>query len=937
MYRRLVLFTYVILQSDLVVAESIVQKSAVVSSSVPSPAKAWDCDKNKQGNQWGCISPGLPVKSKGYYSPKSDASIERILTETSAAPKAVVPENRAKTPKLPIASVPANVPLPPSTVVPDKEQKIAVIPSPVSPPILTHQDDCAGTKTCVQTNETPKNAGVIAEDDGFQLFSPAFSRAQEHIFNRLHTRLKADPWNACVTDLKVPNPYDSMVTNRALRDTEPMQVDADYSEIFDKVVTSFSGDVKIKRADQNMLADKVNYNTLSETMDAQGKVYYSEDEISLYSDSALLNLNSDEARLRDALFISPRSAIRGSAKVVYQENKDFSHYKDVAYTSCPPGNQDWVIHAERFKMNKATGKAAAKNAWLEFKSVPVLYTPYISFPLDSRRTTGFLTPRPHLSGQNGIDISLPFYWNIAPNYDMTFRPRYLAKRGVMLGADLRYLNHMSNSELNFDVLPYDDKRNNQTRYQASFKNQTLLTPHLNTNIDLNYVSDKKYISELGNALSFTDIRHVRSVADLNYNREGVSFLTRIDNYQTIDQSIPNFQKPYRKLPQVALSLNHSFEKMPLDVGLDNDFTLFQHNTNVDGERLAIKPWVSAPVKTESGFIIPRASLLHRDYFLSKQIVDKASNITRDLPILSLDSGLFAEGNVDLFGRDFTHTLEPRLFYLYVPKSSQDDLPIFDTSPYDTNFDSLFRENRFSGLDRWQNANQLTVALTSRLIDKDTGRERLKLSVGDVVYFQDRQAQAYQFSQESPLNTIPAETNRFSNIVTELSGQLTDDFSFSSGLQWDPYASRAVRKQIDLHYRNKWGHIVNLGYHQRKGILAGSTSDDIIRQSDVSFRLPLLDSWFAIGRWQYSFLYNKTAESFLGLEKENCCWRFRIIGRHYINGLSLANNGQLTSVNSQALDESQTTVMFQIELKSLSGFGNDVDSFLRQSIFGYSDI
>lgn len=354
---------------------------------------------------------------------------------------------------------------------------------------------------------------------------------------------------------------------------------------------------------------------------------------------ALLNLNTDEARLRNAYFISPRSAIRGSAWVVYQENQDFSHYKDATYTSCPPGNQDWVIHAERFKMNKATGKAAARNAWLEFKSIPLLYTPYISFPLDSRLITGFLTPsKLHPSGQNGFDISVPFYWNIAPNYDLTFRPRYLAKRGMMVGADLRYLNRMSNNELSFDLLPYDEKRNDQTRYQASFRNQSLLTPHMSTNINLNYVSDKKYISELGNALSFTDIRHVRSVADLNYNRPGVNFLTRIENYQTIDQSIPAYQKPYRKLPQVALSVNHSFEKVPVDVGLDNDFTLFQHNTNVDGERLAIKPWASSPFKTESGFIIPKASLLHIDYFLNNQLAGKASTITRNLPILSQTPG-----------------------------------------------------------------------------------------------------------------------------------------------------------------------------------------------------------------------------------------------------------------------------------------------------------
>lgn len=920
MYRRLILLTYCVLNVDSVAAESA----------------TWNCDKSKNSNQWGCVSPSPSTRaSKGYYSPKSDASVERILSKKLVAQKPV----RVK-------------PLPPPTITP-KPVIPAVAPAlPTVTPIITRAApaippvarDKPINSTCVANcNKTSTPVQNIPEEDSFNVVTPAFSRKQEQVFNRLHSRLKADPWAGCSAQIKTPNPYDTMVSNRALRDTAPMQVDADYSEIFDKVVTSFSGNVKIERADQNMLADQASYNTLSETMNAQGNVYYNEDEIAMFSDSALLNLNTDEAHLRDALFISPRSAVRGSAKAIYQENKDFSHYKDVAYTSCPPGNQDWVIHAERFKMNKASGKAAAKNAWLEFKSVPVLYTPYISFPLDSRRTTGFLMPRLHPFGQNGIDISLPFYWNIAPNYDVTLRPRYLAQRGVMLGADMRYMNKMTNNELSLDVLPYDSKRNDQTRYQASFRNQTLLSPHMNTNVDLNYVSDKKYISELGNALSFTNIRQIRSGADLNYNREGVEFLTRLENFQTIDQTILAQQKPYRKLPQVALNLSHNFEKMPVNIGSENEFVNFQHNHNVDGQRVKIKPWISAPIKTESGFIIPKASLLHTDYFLNQQIAGKESNISRNLPIFSVDSGLFAEGNLNLWGTNYTHTIEPRLFYLYVPKSIQNDQPVFDSSVYDTNFDSLFRENRFSGVDRTQNANQVTVALTSRLVDPDTGKDRVKLSVGDIVYFQDRQAQAYQTSQSEGITAISSvETNRFSNVVTELSGQITDDFSFSSGLQWDPYATGdkdpITRKQIDLHYRNKWGHIVNVGYHQRRGLLAADTGSDTIRHSDVSFRLPIWDNWFAIGRWQYSFLYNKTAESFLGLEKENCCWRFRIIGRHYINGLTLAGNALPIGAVIPANGDSTTTMMFEIELKSLFPFrSHDVDTFLRQSIFGYSDL
>ncbi|NOT84886.1 MAG: LPS assembly protein LptD, partial [Methylococcaceae bacterium] len=677
MPRRIILISYLALQLDSAAAEST----------------GWNCDKPKNNRLWSCVAPTTQNGAVAAPKAKTDDSIEKILSDTLTNPKPLPKPAPQLKPKKALTVAPTTVPAP---VVTES------IPAPTETKDNTGEEAKqktateAAAQTCLEqspdnpelcnppTETEAKTEGMAEdqsktiaaeEDNGFQLFAPAFDPRQEQIFRRLQTRLKADPWAACSTNFKSANPYDTLVTNPGLRDTAPMEVDSDYSEIFDKEITSFSGNVDINRADQNMLADKANYNTLSGTMDAQGNVYYREDDMSMFSDSTLLNLSTDEAHLREALFISPKSAVRGSAKVVYQENKSFSHYKDATYTSCPPGNQDWVVHAERFKMNKATGKAAAKNAWLEFKSVPVLYTPFISFPLDKRRMTGFLPPRISPFGRNGLDMNLPFYWNIAPNYDALIKPRYLARRGFMLGADLRYMNQISNNELNFDILTSDAKRNNQTRYQASFKNQTLLSPHMNTNIDLNYVSDKKYISELGNALSFTNIRHVRSVADLNYNREGVNFLTRVDNYQTIDESIPANLKPYRKLPQVTLNLNHSFENMPLDVGLDNEFIVFQHNTNVDGQRLMIKPWISSSFKNESGFITPRASLLHTSYFLNSKNDDPSSNISRNLPIFSLDTGLFAEGNLDLFGTSLTHTLEPRLFYLYIPKSNQNNQPI----------------------------------------------------------------------------------------------------------------------------------------------------------------------------------------------------------------------------------------------------------------------
>lgn len=906
---------------------------------------AWNCNQSPDGKQWGCS--GINVLD-------TENTVKTTESNTTAPASPAAPA-RVPTPEKPAlnAATPVNNP--------DSEIDIPALPPKAAAD--------SNTKAAAADTKTPaccdNVTNAASNDSNFRILEPAFSQQQEQIFTRLQSRLRANPWGNCATSFNAPNPFANLTADKQLRETAPMDIDSDYSEIFEKETYNFRGNVKIKRADQNVLADQMSLNTLSNSVDAQGKVYYSENELSMFSDSVLLNLTNDQARLRDTLFISPGAPIRGKAGTVYQESKDFSHFKDVTYTSCPPGNQDWAIHAERLKINKAVGKGAAKDAWLEFKGVPVFYTPFISFPLDNRRITGFLAPHWGSSGQNGVDFSAPFYWNMAPNYDLLFRPRYLAKRGVMLGADFRYMNSFSRSKLGIDVLPYDDKRNNQTRYRGSFQNQTLLSTHTNTNIDLNYVSDKKYISELGNALSLTDIRHVRSVADLNYNREGVSFLTRMENFQTIDQSLAPNQRPYRKLPQVTLNLNHSFNNLPtpVDVGLDNEFVVFNHShtvddefgyRNVDGQRFNIKPYVSLPFKTAGGFAIPKFSVLHTDYLLNNQFAGKPSNISRTLPIASFDAGLFAEGSLNFNNTHYTHTLEPRLFYVYIPYTDQRAQPVFDTAVYDFNFDSLFRENRFTGVDRVQDTNQVTIALTQRLMDASTGREKLKFSLGDIIYLQSRHAMLDAidpngFASQSFYNRSLLQQNNhntFSNVVAELSGQITNNLSFSSGLQWDPYkydlpctqdgsnpgcfkaAKDIPRTQIALHYRSEPNQIVNLGYRYRQ---------DLISTGDVSFRWPLLANWFAVGRWQYSLLYDKTTESFLGLEKENCCWRFRIIGRRYINGLNVTDVGtQGAALNQQlvANSESQTAVIFQIELKSLSAFGDNVDAFLQKNIYGY---
>jgi LPS-assembly protein len=932
---------------------------------------AWSCTQNKDSQEWVCVGEKKPLEKveseTKSASPEPAKSIQQAPTEAVETNRPIVAEPvHAPVESVEPQSVPAeksvvevDAPKPTVSTKADEDTKQVVVAAKPStqPSVNANTKKLLQTETnrpgwtcdaksedknwnCKLVGADPKGQArpVETAESGMSLLTPAFDHNEELTFSNLKSQLKYDPWQYCTA----PGQKTGFVPGKNLREVSPLDIDSDYAEIFDNEIYSYTGNVEMVRADQRSVSNKASYDTVSGTLDLQGSVYYSEDELALHSESATLNLTSDKAKLRNSLFIAPATPLRGRASTIYRDSSTLSRYKDVAYTSCRPGNQDWVVHASELKMNKVSGEGAARNAWLEFKGTPVFYSPYLSFPIDDRRLSGFLAPSFGNTQRGGFNLTVPYYWNIAPNYDATLRPRYFSDRGVLLGGNFRYLTEMTGGRTDLEFMP-NDSRLDKARYSASIKNSTRFTSHIYSNMDLSYVSDKEYFSDLGNALSTaTYSSYLLSQANLGYANEGVSLTGHVDNYQSIDKAITSAGLPYRRLPQVNLNLNRSFDFMPLTTSMDAEYVYFQHDARVNGQRTDVKPFVSFPLQTASAFLTPKISLQHTQYALSDPkgvTLTTADSISRTLPIFSTDTGIFLEKNINLFSGSYLHTLEPRLFYVYIPRTNQDDIPIFDTSFYDPSFNSLFLENRFSGKDRIGDANQLTAALTTRLVDAKTGREKLKLSVGQIAYFQDRKV--FLPGYQEPLPGYFPDTDKFSNLIGELGAGFTDHVSLSSGVQWNPHLNDVVRHNVALHYIKEPGEIVNLGYRYRKNIIIPDTSGkrlyDVIN-SDVSFHWPVYNDWSAVGRWTYSLLNNSTQESFFGVEKENCCWRFRVIGRRWINSLITNQDPNLQNaaltIDTTATGVSQTGIFFQIELKSLTGVGEKLDEFFEKQIYGY---
>ena len=927
---------------------------------------AWDCEQGKNG-EWSCLNQGKPAPepSQPQATSKQTAPTETatpvVTSQPQPAPAPVATESPVQPASTETAekqpeATPAPAPKIRATIAEGQKPVIEQIPAEptarseaeATPAKSTKSAKAAGwscqsgdkTKNwdCDLSGPDPKGEAqaVVGTETSTPWLTPAYTNQQERTFQALRGEFAQDPWQNCSSWSARKRKIKG--TSKETRDSANTDVTSDFSEIFDGEILSFAGNVDLNRADQHLAADKASYDTVADTMDAQGNVIYSEDVMALSSDTFSISMNKDEARIRKAQFIAAEAPLRGTADVMYRDSKSLSRYHDATFTSCPPGNQDWVMHAGRVKINRESGQGSAKNAWLEFKGVPVLYTPYISFPVDNRRTTGLLAPTWGNTERNGFDIAAPFYWNIAPNFDNTITPRYMEKRGGLIRNKFRYMTEMSQGSLAAEYLPNDQLRN-KDRYSATYKDRTSFTEHLSTLADLNYVSDKDYFNDMNNALGFQTARFLPSSASLNYARPDVAFSTALHHYQSVDKTITDEGMPYDVLPRVSLNLGHSFENMPLALGMDNQYSHFYHSTLINGQRFNVAPSVSMPLESTAGFFIPKVTGQYTQYQLTNQTTaNQPDSVSRTLPIFSVDSGMTFEKQLDFGSSGYTHTIEPRAFYLYIPRKDQSDIPVFDTASYDTNYYSLFRENRFSGIDRIQDANQITLAGTSRFIDSSTGLEPLKISLGQILYFQDRTVN---------LPGVDTQTSSTSNFIGELGGQINHHLSYTTGAQWDPEANGIARGLAVLKYRNQPDEIFDVGYRYRRStpndqsafvnnLYNTNTTNTLnsqtavgqsISQTDVSFRWPIAAGWYGLGRWQYSFNFDKTTESFVGIEKENCCWRLRLLGRRYING---ANTTNILAPDAKP----ENAIFVQIELKGLTGFGNQVDQFLQQNLNGY---
>ena len=756
--------------------------------------------------------------------------------------------------------------------------------------------------------------------------------------------------------------YDpSLSKDSTVRDTSPAFARAQHVDSANQTIYHLTGNVNLQRADQELHADTATYNDDSTDYDAQGHVRY-QDNGSMLAAAHMRGNNNASTGVADGDLRYQMLKSRGNGVAQRGEMFDSDHrlYSFATYSTCDLGHHIWEIHAKSILQDYVKERGVARNATIRVYNVPILYLPYFTFPLDNERQTGFLTPIMSNTSRAGFRVMAPYYLNLAPNYDATLTPSIFTSRGAMLGGQFRYTFPGYAGQFDTEFLPHDMTSDSGTAAQTQGEDRYLIKYisishlwdgwYLATNF--NHASDRNYLYDFGSLLDNSAIGTLTSSVYAAGSGSWWNASIGGDVYQNVNPFLPDTVNPYNRLPRATLNLNIPLNRW-LEFGMNNEAVAFSKNQYmfgsetgsptyqrdfVDGDRLDLYPYLAADFQGSSWFVKPKLAYRYTAYDLDSDYANygyggilapgQTSPFTeqspsRSLPIASIDSGLIFDRNITLFGDSYTQTLEPRLYYLYVPYRNQNNLPLFDTSLMTFDYWQLFSPNQYSGADRQMEANDLTGALTTRLLDSD-GVERVSASFGQITYFTPQRVQL----PTGQTTVAPSTDWSGSDYVAQLNLQLSDQWRVNTSYQWSPNTDHTDIATVELQHRLFTDGVLNFSYHYLNGLL---------KQYSVSAVYPLSDRWRLMGSWTYALPVKGlvgsptgTIEALAGVEYDNCCVTLRLVDRSYVDQ-TYYGGAPAPGTNSGLRSNS---IMFEVVFKGIGSSGGEIDPLLRRDILGY---
>ena len=867
-----------------------------------------------------------------------------------------------------------------------KNSQVAQPPRPLSAPVTISNQPASQTQSSQRPLRSIYTPAVSVRDSkgkGLTSRSADFSHLDWVPHDQLTPEQQAEVGPSCSG--RYIEPLRPGMNDTSAFKNAPLYINAGASRYKQTTETAtLAGDVVIRQASLQAEADEANLYQQDNIGELKGNVRIRDSNTLLVGDRAELELDSGAAKIENAEYVMHTGKTRGNAHSIKRQEDAIIRLKDGTYTSCEPGSNAWHLKSNNVTLNPTTGFGSATNVTLRVKDIPVFYTPYIHFPIDDRRQSGFLPPSFSYSNHKGVDITTPYYFNLAPNFDATLYPNYIGKRGLLTEGELRYLGKSSETLVGGAFLnDRETERKKQSKYKQDRWMYTLqheqgFNSRLLATVDYTDISDPYYFQDLRSNVVTGSNETLDQKANLTWRGDSYTAQLGVHAYEMANISDIT---PYDRLPQFTLKGTVPYEPAGLQMSYKTELVRFDRSLQkgdyldknglptawndtrlkgldrANGSRLHIEPELSLPMNWSWGFVKPTVKYAYTRYDLSLDSEGKRtlpanrkfhSSPDRNVGIYSIDSGLYFDRQSQVFGKSYRQTLEPRLFYLYVPNEDQSDMPLFDTSESQFSYASLFRDNRFSGNDRIGDTNQVSLGLTNRWLE-DNGIERQRISVGQAYYFTDRKV----LLSGNDYKNVAENTSTRSPYALDYMLRFNQDWRVNADLMWDPETHRTRSGSAMLHYQSQddLNKIVNFGYRYRNDsnhynyntgrwetgsadytAPNGKVYKDFykVEQTDASIMWPVVPQWNAIARWQYDYNRNSTLEAFGGFEYDSCCWKMRLISRYWVD----YDERNVSPLDNRRGDHG---VFLQIVLKGLGGVtGNKVETFLDEGIQGYRE-
>lgn len=669
-------------------------------------------------------------------------------------------------------------------------------------------------------------------------------------------------------------------------------------------------DVELLRGNTIVKADKAIYRIIKDEVDATGDVWMKRLNSRYTGDHAVLNIDSGEGFATNPTYILDPNGGRGSAQRADFLSNDHAVLTKSTYSTCEALDPDWYIQSKTLDLDQGRDVGTMTNGIVYFKGMPILGSPWLDFPLSEARKSGVLAPTLGATSTGGMELAVPYYFNIAPNRDLTITPKYIDRRGLQMGGVARYLGDGYSGITSGERI--DDKRTKMTRYTFSTVHTQQFSNGLGFGWNVSKASDDSYPTDFSNTLTGVSQRLLLRDAYASYARTYGSITAHVAKYQVLQDLLLPITQPYDRVPQVMFNAARS-DVGGFDLGMTGEFTRFSSPNLVGGDRASITPKISYPMLGTSYYITPTVSLDATSYRLNNQTIGSHTELNRATPSFSVDAGLTFERDKNIFGRPMTQTLEPRVYYLRTPYRDQSQFPVFDTALTDFNFAQIFSDNRFVGRDRISDANQLTFGAVSRFIESN-GTERLRVAAAQRYYF------------EQPRVVLPdaiTDLGSKSDLLAALSGQVTKKISIDTAVQYSQTQSQFQQANYGMRWQPAPKKVLNLSYRldRNNPIISRNGFLENLKQYDLSGQWPLTARWYGVGRINYSIPDKTVTEGLAGMEYRADCWVFRVVAQ------------RLPTSSAKAT----TSFFIQLELNGFAKIGSNPLDALKNSIPGYQAV